>query len=319
MKGILYSAVHLYIFQNFITIAIINRLFDPFYRWKNSYWHKKNQSLTHSYKHSTQPGTWELPCLVQGFFHSNKLPPVISSYLCFNAIWMLPLAPVAIFHQGGSRQFKYDYLHSVHFSSVLPLSQSCSYHIPKWDMKQESWLKKNSQWRCGVHLMKWGPRRGSVLSGSVAPSPGLSLQARHFASQCPSNRLSRNPCPWWLSRSLWVRRSLRCWLSRTESSFPSRSVCCNWVSSLAWLRIRESQILGETEQTVVKVKEVDERLLGISVITSPRSHWNRILALIWWSNYVIEKEETTNVHSVSESAPEDSLTSHSSCTSVVKT
>ena len=167
--------------------------------------------------------------------------------------------------------------------------------------------------------MKWGPRRGSVLSGSVAPSPGLSLQARYSASQCPSDRLSRKPCPWWLSRSLWVRRSLRCWLSRTESSFPSCSVCCNWVSSLAWLQIRVSHVLGETEQRVVKVKEVDERLLGISVITSPRSPWNRILAYIWWSNYVIEKEGTTNVSTVSESAPEDSLTSHSSCFSVFKT
>ena len=201
---------------------------------------------------------------------------------------------------------------------ISPLSSHSASHAliisPNGTWNRKAHLKKIPS---GVHLMKWGPRRGSVLSGSVAPSPGLSLQARRSASRYPSDRLSRKPCPWWLSGSLRVRRSLRCCLSRTESSFPSCSVCRNWVSSLAWLRFRVSQVLGETEQTVVK--EVDERLLGISVRTSPRSPWNRILAHIWWSNYVIEKEGTTNVSSVSKSAPEDSLTSHSSCSSVFKT
>ena len=92
-------------------------------------------------KVSTRAGGWESPCLVQGSFRSNKLPPVMCSFLSSNSRQILPPALKVTVPQEGSRHLDHYELHPVYFSSPLPPCQSCSYHGPKCECKPGQFAK----------------------------------------------------------------------------------------------------------------------------------------------------------------------------------
>lgn len=53
-------------------------------------------------------------------FHSNKLPPVTSSFVCCDTRWRLPPAPKGMVPQGGSRLLE-------HYDVPLCISPLCSH------------------------------------------------------------------------------------------------------------------------------------------------------------------------------------------------
>jgi hypothetical protein len=104
--------------------------------------------------------------------------------------------------------------------------------------KPEIWQKPLHVWS----VCELGTFSSSPVLRACVTLPVLSLRTRRYASQCPSASCSPRLWAWSSPLLSWVRRSLRCWLSRNDTSLPCCNFFLNWDSfwDCSWIKILDS-------------------------------------------------------------------------------